>query len=343
MAKCVFNNGRVIGDNERPYFIAEVNSSHNGSIVVAKEMIDKIKEIGADAVKFQSWSSGSLYSKDYYKENPISKRFFDKFSFDNSKFNEIIDYCKNKSISFASTPYSNEEVDFLVNVAKVPFIKIASMDINNYLYLEYIAKTGSAIVLSTGMSTYDEVDKAIDILKSSGCKNLCVLHCVSLYPVDYRDINLKNILYLKEKYKDIPIGFSDHSIGYEVPSAAIALGAVLIEKHFTLDKSKIGMDNQMATEPEEFKKMIDACLNVYESLGTKDRVVLDAEKEQLMKMRRSIVTKKKLSAGDIIKLEDIDFKRPADGISPDKYVDIIGKKLKIDKDEDSILSYNDLM
>lgn len=342
MAKCVLNNGRVIGDGESPYFIAEVNSSHNGSIEVAKEMIDIIKEIGADAVKFQSWSSNSLYSKDYYKDNPISKRFFDKFSFNNTKFNEIFDYCNKKGISFASTPYSNSEVDYLINIAKVPFIKIASMDINNNLYLQYIAKTGSAIVLSTGMSTYEEVDKAIDILKSSGCKNLCVLHCVSLYPVDYKDINLNNILYLKDKYRDIPIGFSDHSIGYEVPSAAIALGAVLIEKHFTLDKSKIGMDNQMATEPDEFKKMIEACKNVYESLGSKERVVLDAEKEQLKKMRRSIVTTKELKNGDKITLEDIDFKRPADGISPDKYQDIIGRELKVDKDRDSILYYEDL-
>ena len=342
MAKCVLNNGRVIGDGEIPYFVAEVNSSHNGSVDVAKEMIDKIKEIGADAVKFQSWSSSSLYSKDYYKENPISKRFFDKFSFDDSKFNDIIEYCNNKQISFASTPYSNSEVDYLVNVAKVPFIKIASMDINNYLYLEYIAKTGSAIILSTGMSTYEEVDKAIDILKSSGCKNLCVLHCVSLYPVDYKDINLNNILYLKEKYKDIPIGFSDHSIGYEIPSAAIALGAVMIEKHFTLDKSKIGMDNQMATEPEEFKKMIEACKNVYESLGTKERIVLEAEKEQLLKMRRSIVLNKDLKKGCTIKMEDIDFKRPAEGISPDKYLDVVGKELVVDKNEDAILHYEDI-
>ena len=343
MAQCILNNGKVIGDNKEPYFIAEVNSSHSGNIDVAKEMIDKIKEIGADAVKFQSWSSASLYSKDYYKENPITKRFFDKFSFDNNKFDEIVDHCKNKEISFASTPYSKSEVDYLIDVAKVPFIKIASMDINNYSFLEYIAKTNSAIILSTGMSTYEEVDKAIKILKSCGNKNLCVLHCVSLYPVDYKDINLKNILYLKEKYKDIPIGFSDHSIGYEIPSAAIAMGACLIEKHFTLDKSKIGMDNQMATEPEEFKRMIEACKNVYNSLGTLDRVVLDDEKEQLKKMRRSIVLNKKKSAGDIIKIDDIDYKRPADGISPDKYMDIIGKKLKIDKDEDSILYYNDLV
>ena len=233
MAKCVLNNGKVIGDGESLFFVAEVNSSHNGDLNVAKQMASKIKEIGADAIKFQSWSSKTLYSKDYYKENPISKRFFDKFSFDDNKFNEMLKYCNDIGLLFASTPYSNDEVDYLVNVAKVPFIKIASMDINNYLFLEYIAKTGSAIILSTGMSTYDEVDKAIEILKLSGNKNLCVLHCVSLYPVEYSDINLNNILYLKEKYKDIPIGFSDHSIGYEVPAAAIALGACMIEKHIT--------------------------------------------------------------------------------------------------------------
>ena len=342
MAKCVLNNGKVIGDGESLFFVAEVNSSHNGDLNVAKQMASKIKEIGADAIKFQSWSSKTLYSKDYYKENPISKRFFDKFSFDDNKFNEMLKYCNDIGLLFASTPYSNDEVDYLVNVAKVPFIKIASMDINNYLFLEYIAKTGSAIILSTGMSTYDEVDKAIEILKLSGNKNLCVLHCVSLYPVEYSDINLNNILYLKEKYKDIPIGFSDHSIGYEVPAAAIALGACMIEKHFTLDKSKIGMDNQMATEPGEFKNMIDACKNVYNALGSKNRIVLEEEKEQLKKMRRSIVSKCELHKGDVIKLEDIDFKRPADGISPDRYKEVIGKKLKVDKAEDAIIYDIDL-
>lgn len=342
MAKCILNNGRVIGDGKEPYFVAEVNSSHNGDITLAKQMISKIKEIGADAVKFQSWSSTSLYSKDYYKNNPISKRFFDKFAFDNSKFDEVLKCCNELNISFTSTPYSKKEVDYLVNIAKVPFLKVASMDINNYLFLEYIAKTGSAIILSTGMSTYAEVDKAINILKSSGNKNLCILHCVSLYPVDYKYINLNNILYLKDKYKDIPIGFSDHSIGIEIPSAAIALGACVIEKHFTLDKSKIGMDNQMATEPEEFNKMIVACRNVYESLGTIERIVLDDEKEQLKKMRRSIVVNKNLKSGSLINIEDIDFKRPADGVSPDKYLDVIGKELVVDKNEDSILYYNDL-
>lgn len=342
MAKCVLNNGKVIGDGESLFFVAEVNSSHNGDLNVAKQMASKIKEIGADAIKFQSWSSKTLYSKDYYKENPISKRFFDKFSFDDNKFNEMVKYCNDIGLLFASTPYSNDEVDYLVNVAKVPFIKIASMDINNYLFLEYVAKTGSAIILSTGMSTYDEVDKAIEVLKSSGNKNLCVLHCVSLYPVEYSDINLNNILYLKKKYQDVPIGFSDHSIGYEVPAAAIALGACMIEKHFTLDKSKIGMDNQMATEPGEFRNMINACKNVYNALGLKNRVVLEAEKEQLKKMRRSIVTKCELHKGDVIKLEDIDFKRPADGISPNRYKEIIGRKLKVDKAEDAIIYDIDL-
>lgn len=342
MAKCVLNNGRVIGDNEKPYFIAEVNSSHNGSIDIAKQMILKIKEIGADAVKFQSWSASSLYSKDYYKENPISKRFFEKFSINNDGFLEIIDYCNNHNISFSSTPYSKDEVDFLVNVAKVPFVKVASMDINNYLFLEYIAKTNSAVILSTGMSTYEEVDKAISILKSNGCKNLCVLHCVSLYPVEYKDINLKNILYLKNKYNDIPIGFSDHSIGYEVPVSAITLGATVIEKHFTLDKNKIGMDNQMATEPEDFKQMIIACNNVYEALGSEERIILDEEKEQLKKMRRSIVAKKALKSGHILTIDDIDFKRPADGISPDEYEKILGKELNSDIEEDSIIYYNNI-
>ncbi len=342
MSKVTLNDGKVIEDFSSPYFIAEVNSSHNGNIDTAKEMIKKAKEIGADCVKFQSWTAETLYSKSYYDANPITKRIVSKFAFSEEQFLDIVNYCGQIGISFASTPYSNKEVDFLLEKGNVPFIKIASMDINNLPYLEYIAKKETAIILSTGMSTYEEVDRAVSVIKAAGNNRLVLLHCISIYPVDYCDINLNNILRLREKYPDLPIGFSDHSIGYEIPCAATALGACVVEKHFTLDKSKIGMDNQMATEPDDFKKMIECCKNVAVALGAKDRNVSEKEKAMLAKMRRSVVAIADLPKGKVLQMEDFDYKRPADGVAPCDAQKLVGKKLNKDISADCIIRDEDV-
>lgn len=342
MAKIILNDGRVLEDFTKPYFIAEVNSSHNGNIETAKLMIAKAKEIGCDCVKFQSWSAESLYSKTYYDANPISKRIVSKFAFSEEQFLEIIKYCKEKKIAFASTPYSEREVDFLLKNGNVPFVKIASMDINNYPFLEYIAKKNTAIILSTGMSTFKEVEKAVSVIKAAGNNRLALLHCISIYPVDYEDINLNNILSLRKQYPEYAIGFSDHSIGYEIPCAATAFGACVIEKHFTLDKTKIGMDNQMATEPEEFKKMIECCGNVAIALGSVQRTVSEKEKSMLVKMRRSIIAKHDLPAGTVLSLYDFDYKRPGDGISPADAESLIGKKLNKDIKADCLILKEDI-
>ncbi len=342
MAKVILNDGKIIEDYTKPYFIAEVNSSHNGNIETAKQMILRAKEIGADCVKFQSWSAESLYSKTYYDANPISKRIVSKFAFSEEQFLEIIDFCNKTGIAFASTPYSTKEVDFLLEKGHVPFIKIASMDINNYPFLEYIAKKDTAIILSTGMSTYEEIKKAMTIIKETGNKRIVLLHCISVYPVDYEDINLNNILTLREQYPENPIGFSDHSLGYEIPCAATAFGSCVIEKHFTLDKSKIGMDNQMATEPDEFKRMIDCCANVAISLGSTNRSVSEKEKEMILKMRRSVIAKHDLSIGKVLELSDFDYKRPGDGISPSDVNSLVGKKLKKDIKADYMIRLEDV-
>ncbi len=342
MAKVILNNGKIIEDYSKPYFIAEVNSSHNGNIETAKQMILKAKEIGADCVKFQSWSAESLYSKTYYDANPISKRIVSKFAFSEEQFLEIIDFCNKIGIAFASTPYSIKEVDFLLEKGNVPFIKIASMDINNYTFLEYIAKKNTAIILSTGMSTYEEINNAMKVIKDAANKRVILLHCISVYPVDYEDINLNNILSLREQYPEYPIGFSDHSLGYEIPCAATAFGACVIEKHFTLDRSKIGMDNQMATEPDEFKKMIDCCGNVANALGSMKRKVSKKEEEMLLKMRRSVIAKHDLSSGKTLELSDFDYKRPGDGISPSDVSSIVGKKLNKDIKTDYMIRLEDI-
>lgn len=323
-------NGRIIGDGERPYIVAELNSSHNGKVEIAKKMIDAAKECGCDCVKFQSWSADSLYADEYYKNNPISRRIVDKFSLTPDDLLELCEYCKAKGIDFSSTPYSNEEVDFLVDQAKVPFIKIASMEINNLQFLKYIGNKGLPMVLSTGMSTIEEIRNAVKAIESTGNKQLCILHCVSVYPASAEIINLNNMVMLKEEFPDYVVGYSDHTIGYEVAAASVALGAALIEKHFTLDNKKMGMDNNMATEPEGMKALADACHNVYKAMGSKQRSLLEGEEEQRLKMRRSLVTTREIRSGEVLEESDIEAKRPGDGIPPDQLESIIGKIVNTD-------------
>lgn len=342
MAKCVFRDSTVIGDFEKPYFVAEVNSSHSGDVETAKKMIAKAAHAGCNCVKFQSWSAESLYSKTYYEKNPIAKRIVEKFSLSESQLMEVAAYCHETNVAFSSTPYSKKEVDFLVDSCNVPYIKVASMDLNNYPYLEYIAQTGVPIVLATGMSDMNEIHKAIETIEKTGNRNLCILHCISIYPPEIPTIHLNNILGLREEFPQYPIGFSDHSIGIEMAIASTALGAALIEKHFTLDHQKIGMDNQIAIEPPEMQTLTRCCLNVYAAMGCKDRVVLDAEITQRNVLRRSIIATRDLVKGDRIVESDIDVKRPGTGFPPEKIKEIIGKQVIHPIQKDTVISETDI-
>ena len=342
MAKCMLRNGRIIGDFERPYYVAEVNTSHFGKIENAKLMIDAAVDAGCDCVKFQSWSAESLYSKTYYDENPFAKRMVSRFVFSEEQLHELAMYCQERGISFASTPYSEEEVDFLIEVCNAPYIKVASMDLDNEKFLTYIAKKNVPIVLSTGMSTMEEIEEAVSLLKKENVKNLCLLHCISVYPPELKDIHLNNILGLREKYPDIPIGFSDHSLGQEMAIAATALGIVLLEKHLTLDKSKIGMDNQMAMEPNDMKQMVQNCNNVFDAMGVKERSLSQSELEQKTKMRRSIIAVTDIKAGTVIEEAMLGAKRPATGIPLSKMKNILGCKVKRDIQADHVINYKDI-
>jgi sialic acid synthase SpsE len=342
MAKINLRNSKTLGDYDKPYIVAEMNTSHFGNLETAKMMIDKAKNAGCDCVKFQSWSVESLYSKTYYDANPIAKRFVKGFSFDEKELIDVLEYCQKTEIDFASTPYSKEEVDFLVAKQNVPYIKIASMDVNNFDYLRYIAKTGIPMVLSTGMSEMDEINKAVDIIQKEGNKNLCLLHCISIYPPEIATIRLNNILGLRDEFPDYPIGFSDHSLGIEMSSAAVAFGACMIEKHFTLDKTKIGMDNQMALEPDEMSQLVENCNNVQTALGGSERVLLPAEIEQREIMRRSIISTRDLKPGDKLKRDDLDVKRPGTGIPPNKLNDLIGRTLVRNVGRDTLIKESDI-
>ena len=330
MNELKIRSGKIIGMGHKPYIVAELNSSHGGRVETAKEMVDAAKECGCDCVKFQSWSPETLYSDEYYKGNPIAKRFVKKFSLTPDQLLELSLYCTEVGIDFSSTPYSNEEVDFLVEKTEAPFIKIASMEINNIPFLKYIAGKGIPMVMSTGMSTIDEIRTAVRAIETTGNKQLCILHCVSIYPAPVQTINLNNIIMLREEFPNYVIGYSDHTIGYEVASASIAMGAALIEKHFTLDNEKMGMDNNMATEPKEMKSLVDACHNIFNALGSKERILLEGEEEQRLKMRRSLVTTRDVHAGEKLSYCDIELKRPGDGITPEHLEEVVDKTVNTD-------------
>lgn len=337
MAECVLRDGAVISDYGRPYIVSEVNSSHNGSMELAKQMIDVSVDIGCDCVKFQSWSVDSLYSKTYYDGNPIAKRFVKKFSMSPGQLKELADYCKEKGISFSSTPYSEEEVDFLVKECNAPYIKIASMELNNPKFLRYIGEKRVPIILSTGMSTYDEVEEAVEVLHNSGVEQMAILHCVSIYPAILANINLNNIIGLREKFSMHPIGFSDHTQGDAAAVAAVALGAGVIEKHLTLDKSRVGMDNGMATEPLEFKELVSKCREIQAAIGSKERVLIQQELDQRKNMRRSLVSTRDIKAGEVIRETDLYAKRPGTGIAPNAIERVIGRRAKVDIPADTIV------
>ena len=342
MSKISLINQIEISDYGDLYFIAEMNASHFGKMGVAIEMINEAARIGADCVKFQSWSADTLYSNSYYKDNPIAKRFVNKFSLSSEQQKELAHYCKSINVSFASTPYSNAEVDFLLQECDVPFIKIASMEITNLPFLKYVGESGSSIILSTGMADYDEISRAVDVISSTGNRKISVLRCVSIYPSPPERINLNNIHFLRDNLNGFPIGYSDHTLGIEASIAAVALGSSIIEKHFTLDNSIIGMDNQMAMRPDDMERMISSCKAIRLALGSRERVVHEDEMVQRLNMRRSVTTRTALSSGHVITTEDLSFKRPGTGISPVDTSFVLGKVLLRDLGEDEIICLSDL-
>lgn len=345
--------GRVIQDFNVPYIIAEIGANHNGDMDLAKKMIISAKECGADAVKFQSWTPSSIVSKVEYDRNQKyddgdgGKKHFgslhemvNKYYLREEQHFELKYFCDETGITFSSTPFTKYEVD-LLEKCDVPFYKIASMDINNYNLLEQVAEKQRPVILSTGMSSIGEIDKAVSLLYKNNVKEISLLHCISIYPPLYEDINLNNIQMLRQTF-GLPIGFSDHTIGTSIPLASIALGACIIEKHFTIDKNLPGWDHLISADPIEMKIIREEGDNIVKSLGSFCRVVSLAEVEKKLKFRRSIVYSKNLANGHIISKEDLTTKRPGTGISADLIDTIIGRKLITDVLEDTLLVWDQL-
>lgn len=353
MATLKLNNDKIIGDGYEPYIIAELGSNHNGDMELAKKLILQAKEAGCDCVKFQSWSKDTVFSRKVYDDNYFLnddyrnrddytlEEIVEEFSISENELIDMKKLCDEIGIDCTSTPFSRREVDVLTDIMHVPFIKIASMDLNNYDFLEYIAKKGTPIVISTGLSDLSEIDKAIKTIEKFHNK-ISILHCISIYPPEMKDINLNNIKMLKSVYPEYTVGFSDHSIGTSIPLAAIALGSCIIEKHFTLDKEMFGWDHKVSADFKEMEEICSESKNIFYALGTTRRIVSNAELKKREAFRRSIVSARDIKAGEVITRDMLDLKRPGTGLEPEKLDFVVGRTAKKDIKFDQLLTEEDI-
>ncbi|MBN1762916.1 MAG: N-acetylneuraminate synthase [Methanomicrobia archaeon] len=317
----------------RTFIIAEAGVNHNGSLQLAKKLVDAAKDAGADAVKFQTFRADNLVTqsakKAEYQEKNASEgesqyEMLKKLELTKDEFSTLFDYTKNKGMIFLSSPFDKASVDLLDSLGVNAF-KIASGEITNIPLLCYVATKGKPIILSTGMSMLDEVEAAVNILRNVGAHEIVLLHCVSNYPALIAETNLRAITTLKQAFK-VPVGFSDHTIGITATVAAIALGACVIEKHFTLDRSLPGPDHQASLEPEEMMELVKTIRAVEQALGNGIKKPTPSEEVMKKVARRSIVAGEDISAGTIITASMLDLKRPGTGLEPQQLNNVIGRK-----------------
>jgi N,N'-diacetyllegionaminate synthase len=325
--------------------IAEAGVNHNGSIENAYKLVDAAKYAGADVVKFQTFSAEKLVSR-YTQKAEYQKRSNSKgqtqlemlksLELTKLQFLDIYKYCRRKDILFLSTPFDLESIDALEEL-DMHIYKIPSGEITNLPYLIKIASLGKPIILSTGMSTLDEVEAAIKILKSNGAGEISLLHCNTEYPTPYEDVNLLAMNTLKQRF-GFKVGYSDHTMGIEVPIAAVALGAQIVEKHFTLDKNMEGPDHKASLEPDELKKMVDSIRIIETALGNAEKIPTKSESKNIDIARKSIVAKTNIMEGDTFSEENITVKRPGNGISPMKWFEVLGKTAKKNFEKDELIT-----
>lgn len=326
--------------------IAEAGVNHNGSVEMAMRLIEKAKEAGADYVKFQT-GNGNVVSKYAQKAN------YQKVNTNNSnetqaemlkknrlKFKDFIllkEYCDEVGIKFLSTPFDFDSIDFLATIA-MDYMKIPSGEITNYPYLVRIAQIGLPIIMSTGMCTLGEIESALTILEENGVerKNIILLHCNTEYPTPFEDVNLRAMLSIGNCF-GVDYGYSDHTKGIEVPIAAVALGAKVIEKHFTLDRNLKGPDHIASLEPDELKRMVDNIRNIEKALGSSVKKVSKSEYKNISVARKSIIASKDIKKGELFTVENITTKRPGNGVSPMLWNEVLGLIAKRDFSEDELI------
>lgn len=327
----------------RILIIAEAGVNHNGSLETAKKLADTAKECGADIVKFQTAKLDSLVSKsarmaDYQKKNTgveeSQKHMLKKLLLSFDEFAELARYCKEIGVRFLSTPFDIESIRFLNPMQDI--WKIPSGEITNYPYLVEIGKTKKKVILSTGMAEMNEIQAAIDVLKENGTEDMTILHCTTEYPAPIKDVHL-NVLRTMTDAFGYPVGYSDHTLGIEVALAAAAIGATVIEKHFTLDRNLPGPDHKASLEPDELKAMTAGIRKIELALGTSEKKPSEAELKNRLAARKSIVAKTAIKAGDILTAENITTKRPGSGVNPMRWNEALGSKAIRDFEEDELI------
>lgn len=315
------------------FIIAEAGVNHNGSVQTAKKLIDVAVEAGADAVKFQTFKTENLVSKNaekanYQKEttnaNESQYDMIKKLELDLEKHKELISYCNEKNIMFLSTPFDHESIA-LLDMLGLEIFKIPSGEITNLPYLRKIGKLSKKVILSTGMADIGEIEDALDILIGAGTvkEHITVLHANTMYPTPMEDVNLRAMVTIGNTFK-VAYGYSDHTLGIEVPVAAVAMGASVIEKHFTLNKNMQGPDHKASLEPDELKAMVTSIRNIEKAFGDGIKKPSKSEKQNMKVVRKSIVASKEIKKGEIFTENNITIKRPGTGISPMRWDEVLG-------------------
>lgn len=341
---------KLVGDGEPVFIVAEAGVNHNGDVDLGKKLIDVAKDAEADAVKFQAFKAENVVTKyaekaRYQKEttgpNKSQYNMIKRLELKDEEFRELYSYAKKNNIIFLSSAFDKESVDLLDDLG-VPAFKVPSGEITNFPLLRYIAEKKKPIILSTGMSTMGEIEEALEVIREKGVEDIVLLHCVTSYPAKMEDVNLRVIETLRRRFK-LPVGFSDHTLGITIPIAAAALGAVLVEKHFTLDRTLPGPDHRASLEPNELKDMIRAIRDVEKALG--DGIKKPTKDEERIKkvVRRSIVAKMEIPKGTVITEDMLDLKRPGVGIEPKYLNEIIGKRAKKDIKPDELITFDKLV
>lgn len=328
--------------------IAEAGVNHNGSIEIAKQLVDKAVEAGADVIKFQTFKAEKLVSKsakqaEYQKKNIGNEadesqlNMLKKLELSEDDHQMLIDYCQKKGIQFFSTAFDMESIEYLHSL-NLGLWKIPSGEITNYPYIKKIAMYHEHVILSTGMCEMDDINAAMNVLLNNGVERnqITILHCNTEYPTPYEDVNLRAMTALKDEFK-VEVGYSDHTKGIEVPIAAVALGATVIEKHFTLDRTLPGPDHKASLEPDELKAMVSAIRNIEKALGDGHKQVSESERKNIAIARKSIVAASNIKKGDLLTEENLTVKRPGTGISPMRWEEVLGQKAIRNFAEDEII------
>ena len=336
-----------IGSGEPVYTIAEAGANHEGNVKKAYKLIDAAIEGNANSIKFQTYKASKLTTKTakkYWDDGISNETQYDVFEkldkLTNSDWKEIFEYAKDKKITCFSTPFDYESVDLLYSL-DVPIFKIASADITHIPLIKKIAKKKLPIILSTGMASFNEINEAINAIENEGNNDIIIMHCITSYPTKPEDANLELIKVLKRNFPNYIIGYSDHTLGTDIPVYSVFYGACCIEKHFTFDQSlKTSRDHRLSLGPKEFQEMVKKLELARVSKGSEKRIEFDSEREAVKFARRSIVSTKKINIGEKISIEMLDVKRPGTGIPPKFFEKIIGRTVKVEIDEDQPIQWD---